>query len=217
MLCAIWKSMRCSRIKAMNYLISIFLLNELNIIREKKENTKQNSWSIINRKEKKIILLIAIMFQLMIGGVRDLNCVKFKLWPRTCFLDSAFSFRHLNSGNSVLLCNWGFRDVQTLREHCEEFFKKLVFSFFLSGVKMIAGSINSKVLGGNLGFTGTDLGFSGNALELFCTTTLGFSASDLEPFGGNLEFLEGCLEFLGGLTFCFPFILFLTTQAFNSI
>lgn len=82
---------------------------------------------------------------------------------------------------------------------------------------MIAGSINSKVLGGNLGFTGTDLGFSGNDLELLCTTTLGFSASDLELFGGNLEFLEGCLKFLGGLIFCFPFILFLTTQAFNCL
>lgn len=82
---------------------------------------------------------------------------------------------------------------------------------------MIAGSINSKVLGGNLGFTGTDLGFSGNVLELFCATDLGFSARYLELFGGNLEFLDGCLEFLGDLAFRFSFILFLTTQLFNCL
>jgi len=33
----------------------------------------------------------------------------------------------------------------------------LEFSFFLSGVKRMVGSINSKDLGGNLGLTGTDL------------------------------------------------------------
>lgn len=82
---------------------------------------------------------------------------------------------------------------------------------------MMAGSINSNVLGGILGFTGTDLGISGNDLEFSCATVLGFSANNLELFGGNLEFLEGCLEFLGDLAFCFPFILFLTTQVFNCL
>jgi len=82
---------------------------------------------------------------------------------------------------------------------------------------MIAGSINSKVLGGNLEFTGTDLGFSSNDLELFCATDLGLSAGGLEFFEGILEFLEGCLEFLGDLAFCFSFILFLTTQLFNCL
>jgi len=58
------------------------------------------------------------------------------------------------------------RSLQTKLFLLNDIHKKLIlkmltrvlkFSFFLSGVKMMAGSINSKHLGGNLGFMGTDL------------------------------------------------------------
>lgn len=81
----------------------------------------------------------------------------------------------------------------------------------------MAGSINSIVLGGNLGFTGTDLGLSDNNLE-FTDADLGFVGIDVEFLGGDFEFLESCFEFLEGLLFCFPlFIFFLATQFFNCL
>lgn len=91
--------------------------------------------------------------------------------------------------------------------------REIEFSFFLSGVKMMAGSINSVELGGVLGL-GTALTFS--------DTGLGFSANIL-GLVGDLEFLEDCLEFfdclafLEGFAFCFPLIFFFTTQLFNCL
>lgn len=126
--------------------------------------------------------------------------------------------------------------------YCKLFNKKKLtrvfeFSFFVSGVKMMAGSISSKHLSGKTGFTGIISRFSGNGLGVL-DNTLGLFAGDLELTGSNLvflgeslEFLDGCLEFLGGcleflggclefleaFPFCLALNLFLATQLFNCL
>lgn len=84
----------------------------------------------------------------------------------------------------------------------------LVFSFFLSGVKIMAGSIKSKDLAGGIRLTGTDLGLSGGNLE-FSDGNLWFSNGNFIFFGRDLEFF---VDFR-----CFPLIFLLDTQIFNCL
>lgn len=79
---------------------------------------------------------------------------------------------------------------------------------------MIAGSINSKELGGDLGLIGTDLGLLGSDFE-FSVDNLEFKVRCLEFLA--LELLGDCFIFLVDLTFFFKFIFFFATQLFNCL
>lgn len=88
------------------------------------------------------------------------------------------------------------------------------FSFFICGVKMMAGSIKFIEMGDGVGIVGTDLGLLGSSFEL--------SADNFRLLGRGLEllafkFLGSCFTFLVDFELFFILIFFFATQPFNCL